>query len=262
MALNVELRGLRQHQGRVEVLHGLDLALGTGVWGLVGPNGAGKTTLLQTLATSSRPSAGSMRLLGYELADPRQKRAFRQKLGYLPQQMGYYPHFTVWEFVEYFALLKEMPSPVINRAVAQALERVGLQGQAGKKLGTLSGGQLRCVGLAQAIVNEPQLLLLDEPTAGLDVEARLAFRELLQALGAVGTVLIATHLVEDVNTTCSTVIVLSAGQIVFQGTPEALAHLGDNHDLAASPLERGYMHVLAQARLNGPSTIQLGIASP
>ena len=123
--------------------------------------------------------------------------------GYLPQNLGYYPGFTVVEFVEYFALLKEMPPARVPAAVAAAVERVGLGERARAKLRTLSGGMLRRVGIAQAIVNEPELLLLDEPTAGLDPEQRVAFRELLRDIGQQATVIVSTHLVEDVGAACA-----------------------------------------------------------
>jgi ABC-type multidrug transport system ATPase subunit len=245
---NVDVHGLRQSFGRTTVLHGLDMEIETGVFGLLGPNGAGKTTLLRTLATVIKPSGGSMRLLGYDLSDHKQKRAFRQKLGYLPQSMGYYPNFTVWEFVEYFALLKEIPAREVNRAVACAIKRVELGEKARKQLRTLSGGQLRRVGIAQAIVNEPELLLLDEPTAGLDPEQRVAFRQLLREVGSRGTVIVSTHLVEDVGAACTEVAMMYAGRIVYQGAPKQLMALGDKQGVGDSPLERGYSYVLASAK--------------
>jgi ABC-type multidrug transport system ATPase subunit len=248
MAVNVELRDLRQGFGRTEVLHGLDLQIGTGVFGLLGPNGAGKTTLLRTLATAIKPAGGNVRLLSYDVSDHRQRRQLRQKLGYLPQSMGYYPNFTVWEFVEYFALLKEMPARAVDRAVARAIERVELGEKAKKQLRTLSGGQLRRVGVAQAIVNDPELLLLDEPTAGLDPEQRVVFRQLLREIGACGTVVVSTHLVEDVGAACSEVALMHGGRIVYQGTPRELMALGDGYAVGDSPLERGYTSVLAGAR--------------
>ena len=162
--------------------------------------------------------------------------------------MGYYPGFTVSEFVEYFALLKEVPSGRVTAAVAAALDRVDLTGQAKLKLRTLSGGMLRRAGIAQAIVNEPQLLLLDEPTAGLDPEQRVAFRALLRDLGRAATVVVSTHLVEDVGAACTEVALMDEGKIVFHGTPAELAAQGAGHSVGDAPLERGYSAVLAAAR--------------
>jgi ABC-type multidrug transport system ATPase subunit len=246
--MNVQIHNLTQRFGSREVLRGIDLEIGVGVFGLLGPNGAGKTTLLRTLATILPPRGGMVELLGYNLADHRQRREFRRRLGYLPQTLGYYPNFTVFEFVEYFALLKEMPSETVRPAVVRAIERVDLADRARSKLKTLSGGMLRRVGIAQAIVNDPDLLLLDEPTAGLDPEQRVEFRALLRAVGQQGTVLVSTHLVEDVATACAEVALMEGGRIVFRGTPSDLAVRGDGHGTGDSPIERGYSAVLAGAR--------------
>lgn len=248
MTANVRVAGLTQRFGRTEVLHGLDLEVGTGVFGLLGPNGAGKTTLLRTLATILKPSGGTVRLLSYDPSDPGERRALRRRLGYLPQSLGYYPNFTVFEFVEYFALLKEMPSREVRPAVARAIERVGLEDKAKAKLRTLSGGMLRRVGIAQAVVNEPDLLLLDEPTAGLDPEQRVGFRALLREMGVGGTVVVSTHLVEDVGAACTEVALMDRGRVVFRGTPEELTVRGQGYEVGDSPLERGYTSVLAGAR--------------
>ena len=250
MVMNVQVQDVTQTFGRTQALKGVDLEIGRGVFGLLGPNGAGKTTLLRTLATALAPGGGSVRLLGYDVRDHAQRRELRRRLGYLPQALGYYPNFTVAEFVEYFALLKEMPHDTVRLAVARAIERVELGDRARAKLKTLSGGMLRRVGIAQAIVNEPDLLLLDEPTAGLDPEQRVTFRRLLREVGTRGTVIVSTHLVEDVGAACGQVALMQGGRIVFQGTPGQLMDRGDDTDDVAgdSPLERGYSAVLVGAR--------------
>jgi ABC-type multidrug transport system ATPase subunit len=247
--MNVEITDLTRRLGRTQAVAGVTMATGRGVFGLLGPNGAGKTSLLRTMATVISPSSGHLRLLGRDPGDHRQRKEIRRRLGYLPQNLGFYPRFTVLEFVEYFALLKEMPSEGVPRAVAAAVERVGLGDQARAKLRTLSGGMLRRVGIAQAIVNEPELLLLDEPTAGLDPEQRVAFRALLRDLGQNATVIVSTHLVEDVGAACAQVGLMDKGRIVFQGTPAELIARAEGMDTAGdAPLERGYSAVLAQAR--------------
>ena len=245
---NVAVRDLSQRFGRTRVLDGLDLEIGRGVFGLLGPNGAGKTTLLRTLATVLSPAGGSVRLLGYDPSDAGERRAFRRRLGYLPQSLGYYANFTVFEFVEYFALLKEIPAARVRPAVARAIERVGLEDRPRAKLRTLSGGMLRRVGIAQAIVNEPDLLLLDEPTAGLDPEQRVSFRALLREIGARGTVVVSTHLVEDIGAACTEVGLMDRGRILFRGTPDGLVERGEGFAAGDSPLERGYGAVLAASR--------------
>jgi ABC-2 type transport system ATP-binding protein len=246
--MNVEITDLTRRLGRTQAVAGVDLAAGPGVFGLLGPNGAGKTTLLRIMATVIPPTSGTLRLLGRDPGSYGPRREIRRRLGYLPQNLGYYPGFTVVEFVEYFALLKEMPAARIPAAVAAAVERVDLGGKAKAKLRTLSGGMLRRVGIAQAIVNDPELLLLDEPTAGLDPEQRVQFRALLRELGQHATVIVSTHLVEDVGAACGQVALMDEGKIVFHGTPGELTVRGEGHGTGDAPLERGYSAVLTQAR--------------
>ena len=246
--MNVELTDLTRRFGSTRAVAGVSLQAGPGVFGLLGPNGAGKTSLLRMMATVIPPTSGSLRLLGRDPGSAGPRREIRRRLGYLPQSLGYYPGFTVADFVEYFALLKDMPPGQVPRSVAAAIEHVGLGDKARAKLRTLSGGMLRRAGIAQAIVNEPELLLLDEPTAGLDPEQRVAFRALLRDLGGRATVVVSTHLVEDVGAACSEVALMDQGKIVFHGTPGELTVRGEGYSVGDAPLERGYSAVLAQAR--------------
>ena len=247
--MNVEITDLTRRFGRTQAVAGVTMRVGPGVFGLLGPNGAGKTSLLRMLATVIPPSSGRLRLLGHDPGGYGERRLVRRRLGYVPQNLGYYPGFTVVEFIEYFALLKEMPPGIVHRAVAAAVEHVGLGDKAKAKLRTLSGGMLRRVAIAQAIVNEPELLLMDEPTAGLDPEQRVAFRALLRDLGQRATVLVSTHLVEDVGAACARVALMDRGKIVFHGTPDELTARAEGTTAAGdAPLERGYSAVLAEAR--------------
>ena len=247
--MNVEITDLTRRFGRTQAVSGVTLETGPGVFGLLGPNGAGKTSLLRMMATVIAPSSGRIRLLGLDPGAYRQRRQIRRRLGYVPQNLGYYPGFTVVEFIEYFALLKEMPAGTVHRAVAAAVEHVDLGDKAKAKLRTLSGGMLRRVAIAQAIVNEPELLLMDEPTAGLDPEQRVAFRALLRDLGQRATVIVSTHLVEDVGAACARVALMDRGKIVFHGTPDELTARAEGTAAAGdAPLERGYSAVLAEAR--------------
>jgi len=247
--VNVDISELTRRFGRTQAVAGVTMQVGAGVLGLLGPNGAGKTSLLRMIATVIPPSSGRLRLLGRDPAVYAQRKQIRRRLGYVPQNLGYYPGFTVAEFIEYFALLKEMPPDRVHHAVATAIEQVDMGDKARAKLRTLSGGMLRRVGIAQAIVNQPELLLMDEPTAGLDPEQRVAFRALLRELGQRATVIVSTHLVEDVGTACTQVALMNQGRIVFRGTPDELTARGTGTNAAGdAPLERGYSAVLAQAR--------------
>ncbi|MFH8370643.1 ABC transporter ATP-binding protein [Streptomyces sp. NPDC018031] len=248
----LNIAGLTVRHRRTVALDAVDLEFGPGVHGLLGPNGAGKTSLIRVLATVARPTAGRVQLLGREVSGHRELSAARRRLGYLPQDFGYYPGFTVRDFVAYVAWLKDIPAAQAGPAVEQAVARVGLADRIDARMKTLSGGMVRRVGIAQAIVNDPAVLLLDEPTAGLDPEQRIAFRVLLRELGEAGTtVIVSTHLVEDVATACTEVTLIEAGAVVYRGTPDTLAALGErleDPEATQSPVERGYTQALRLRR--------------
>ncbi|MEU7054531.1 ATP-binding cassette domain-containing protein [Streptomyces sp. NPDC046197] len=245
----VRLEGLSQGYGRRRVIDGLNLTIGPGVTGLLGPNGVGKTTLLRTLSTVTPPKAGSLELFGEEIRTEAAARRARRKIGYLPQDFGYYPNFSVADFVYYCAWLREIPDKQAGEATDRAIASVALGDRAREKMKSLSGGMLRRAGIAAAIVGAPPLVLLDEPTVGLDPEQRLDFRELIRSLAREGVgVLLSTHLVEDVGAACDKVLVLHGGQIRYQGTPKKLAEIAVESAPGDSPLERGYMTVLASVR--------------
>jgi ABC-2 type transport system ATP-binding protein len=215
---------LTRRYGRTLALDRVDLALDRGIVGLLGPNGAGKTTLLSIVATVAAPDSGSISVLGFNPADTAERIQIRRRLGYLPQDLGYHRHFTVAAFLDYVAILKEITDTKRRHAeVARVIAAAGLTGKASSRIWTLSGGMRRRLGLAQALLGSPELLVLDEPAAGLDPEQRLRFRELLSDLPASPMVLLATHQVEDVTAICSHVVVLLKGQVRFAGTPAELA---------------------------------------
>lgn len=247
----ISVTGLTVRHRKTIALDGVDLGFGPGVHGLLGPNGAGKTSLIRVLATVARPDRGEVRLLGHDLTGHHELTRARRQLGYLPQHFGYYPGFTVRDFVAYVAWLKELPGEELGAAVERAVARVGLADRIDAKMKTLSGGMVRRVGIAQAIVNEPAILLLDEPTAGLDPEQRVEFRSLLQELGAYATVLVSTHLVEDVAAACTEVTLIELGRVAYRGSPRSLADLGESGEgteLDGNPIERGYTAALRSHR--------------
>lgn len=224
----VRAEGLCRRYGSTVALGGVDLALGRGVTGLLGPNGAGKTTLLSILATVASPDAGRCSVLGFDPSDGAERVEIRRRLGYLPQDIGYHRQFKVAEFLDYVAILKEIVDRPLRRAeVARVLAATDLESVAGRRMRALSGGMRRRVGIAQALLGRPELLVLDEPTAGLDPEQRLRFRELLSELPGRPVVVLSTHQADDVAAICSEVVVLLGGQVRFAGTPEELAALGE-----------------------------------
>jgi ABC-type multidrug transport system ATPase subunit len=200
------------------------------MFGLLGPNGAGKTTLMRILAGIVNPSSGEVRVSGHNLATEAGKQAVKSMLGYLPQELGMYPELTAAQFVDYMAILKGMDDSRTRRQrVAQVLEMVGLSHAAGREIKGFSGGMKRRVGIAQALVNDPNLLIVDEPTAGLDPEERIRFRNLLVRLAVDRTVLLSTHIVEDIGQTCRDVAVLARGQVIFRGSPVELTESAAGH---------------------------------
>ena len=224
----VGLIGVDKAYGRTRALQGIGLELQPGITGLLGPNGAGKTTLLRILATVLAPDAGRVRLLGLDPQDAGQRVNIRRRLGYLPQDAGLHRGFTAFEFVDYVAILKEMTSAQARHAeVRRVLDLVDLGDVRSRKIKTLSGGMRRRVALAQALLGDPDLLLLDEPTAGLDPEQRLRFRELVSAAPH-QTVVISTHQTEDVAALCARVVVLDHGTIRFDGAPGDLARVAEH----------------------------------
>jgi ABC-2 type transport system ATP-binding protein len=220
--------GITKRFGANVALAGVDLELAPGITGLLGPNGAGKTTLLRILATVLAADQGDVTALG---ADPRTgdgRLAIRRSLGYLPQEPGFHRSFTAFEFVDYVAILKEWADRRARHdEVRRVLSLVGLEPVMGTPIRKLSGGMRRRVAIAQALLGDPQLLVLDEPTAGLDPEQRLRFRELLSAVAAHATVLLSTHQTDDVAALCHRVVVLLGGEVRFAGAPADLAALAD-----------------------------------
>ena len=184
-----------------------------GVTGLLGANGAGKTTLMRMLTGILAPTSGDITADGI----PVQTEEYRAILGYLPQDFGYYPEFTAREFVQYIAALKGLDKNTAKRKTDQLLELVGLSDVAGKKIKTFSGGMKQRVGIAQAIINDPKILILDEPTAGLDPKERVRFRNLIADIGKDTIVLFSTHIVSDIEHIASNVMMMRDGQIIYEG---------------------------------------------
>jgi len=210
----------KTYRGGTQALAAVSLEIDRGMFGLLGPNGAGKTTLMRTLATLLRPDNGTARLGGVDII--RTPAAARPLLGYLPQEFGTYPSLTVREYLDYLGLLSGLPAAPRARRIEELLKAVNLTDQRDQPTRRLSGGMRRRLGIAQALLSDPQLLIVDEPTAGLDPEERVRFRNLLADLGADRVVLLSTHIVEDVAHTCARLAVINRGRIIFCGSPADL----------------------------------------
>jgi ABC-type multidrug transport system ATPase subunit len=199
-----------------------DVSLRTGpeLVGLVGPNGAGKTTLMRIIATLLEPSEGSVRWNGQETRTHGSQ--LRQVLGYLPQEFGIYPEFTGRRFLRYLAAMKGLPTEIAHRRVDEVLELVHLESVADRRLTTYSGGMKQRIGIAQALLNDPELLIVDEPTAGLDPEERVRFRTLLASLTASRVTLLSTHIIADVEAVATRLVILREGRLLTDTTPDEL----------------------------------------
>ncbi|MFZ6026985.1 MAG: ABC transporter ATP-binding protein [Chloroflexota bacterium] len=205
------------------VLHALSLQIPNGMFGLLGPNGAGKTTLMRILATLLRPSAGRVTVFGNDLATPDGRDKTRNMLGYLPQDTGLHPELTVEQELDYIAILKRIADPAARaRQIAEVLEKVGLADVRGVQVRTLSGGMKRRLGIALVLLGNPRLIIVDEPTAGLDPAERVRFRNLLYELAGERVIILSTHIVEDVNHVCSDLAILHRGALRFRGAPQEL----------------------------------------
>jgi ABC-2 type transport system ATP-binding protein len=210
----------KNYKGKVWALKNFSLQLGPGVLGLLGPNGAGKTTLMSILATITRATEGSVTWNGSDVAQhPDDLRAV---LGYLPQDFGVYPNLNALEFLEYLAAVKGLSAAAARRRIDELLDLVNLSDARKRPLGGFSGGMRQRIGIAQALLNDPQLLIVDEPTAGLDPEERVRFRNLLSELSGERIVILSTHIVSDVEATATDIALISHGALVAHASPEEL----------------------------------------
>lgn len=218
--MRLRLEGISKRYGSHTAICNLSLELGPGMVGLVGPNGAGKTTLMRMIATLIPQSSGVIR---WNDLDTRSAGVeIRRVLGYLPQEFGLYPEFTGRKFLRYMAVMKGLPAEFIPRRVDEVLELVNLERDADRRLRTYSGGMRQRIGIAQALLNDPELLIVDEPTAGLDPAERVRFRTLLAGLTIDRLILLSTHIVSDVEAVASHLIILRQGEMVADTTPQGL----------------------------------------
>ncbi len=235
MELSVD-RLTKQYGSKIAV-DCVSTVLKPGVYGLLGENGAGKTTFMRMLCAILESTSGEVFLDGREIVSMGAE--YRDILGYLPQESGYYPNYTAKEFLLYMAALKGIPGDVAQKRVQELLEVVGLSDVAGKKMKTFSGGMKQRVGIAQALLNYPKLLILDEPTAGLDPKERVRFRNLISDYAGDRIVLLSTHIVSDIEAIADEVLVMKRGKVLTQGTVSELTKkaAGKVWELTVSPAE-------------------------
>lgn len=211
MELSID-RLTKQYQNKIAVDR-ISLRLNTGIYGLLGANGAGKTTLMRMVCGILKPTSGTITFDGIDVSEER----YRSMLGYLPQDFGYYPEFTGEDFLLYMAALKGMRKPQARRKTVELLKLVSLHDVAKKKIKTYSGGMKQRLGIAQALLNQPKLLVLDEPTAGLDPKERVRFCDLIKDLGKDSIVLLSTHIVSDIEHIADDILMMKSGQLIYQG---------------------------------------------
>lgn len=240
----IVVRQLTQRYGRKAALQGLDLTIPQGMFGLLGRNGAGKTTLMRTIATLMRCQSGSVTVCGIPVE---QAAAVRAKIGYLPQDFAMYPNLSVRQALRYLGTLSGMDSALLDRRVPQVLRQVNLAAQAGKRVRELSGGMLRRLGVAQALLHDPEVLIVDEPTAGLDPEERVRLRELLGTLAQEKTVVFSTHIASDIEAACGQIAILDGGQLRYRGTVQQLCRA-----TGAANLEQAYLACVHSERRLDP----------
>lgn len=205
-----------KHYGNKIACDRVSLNLKAGVYGLLGSNGAGKTTLMRMMCGILAPTSGTIQFNKMDVSSE----DYRDMLGYLPQDFGYYPEFSAFDFMLYIATLKGLPKSRAKERTKELLELVSLEKEAKKKIKTFSGGMKQRLGIAQSMLNDPKILILDEPTAGLDPKERIRFRNLISRLGADRIVLLSTHIVSDVEYIADTILIMKEGQLVHEGTLE------------------------------------------
>ncbi|MEO6356581.1 MAG: ABC transporter ATP-binding protein [Ferruginibacter sp.] len=217
--MKLEIQNLSKKYSKEKYgLHNFSLTIENGILGLLGPNGAGKSTLMKIIATISQPTNGSIKIDGVDIT--KEPNAIRKILGYLPQDFGVYPNLNAYEFLEYIAAMKGVGGSNLRPRIELLLEGVNLTAVAKKPIGTYSGGMKQRIGIAQVLLNNPKILIFDEPTVGLDPEERVRFRNLISDLASNCIVILSSHIVSDIETIADEVAIMKTGQLITKGTQE------------------------------------------
>ncbi len=253
----------KRYSNKVLGLQNFSLDLHPGILGLLGPNGAGKSTLMNILATITRPTEGQVLWNGVDIV--KQPNELRRVLGYLPQSFGVYPNLSAQEFLEYMAAVKGLDSRSASRRIDELLQLVNLTEVRKRPLGGYSGGMKQRVGIAQALLNDPQLLIVDEPTVGLDPEERVRFRDLIADLSGERIVILSTHIVSDVEATATRIVITNQGRLVTDTSPERFLRLMDGMVwewlVSSDELPQAKKKYLTSGTLRRPNGVQLRVIS-
>ncbi|MGH2496323.1 MAG: ABC transporter ATP-binding protein [Ktedonobacteraceae bacterium] len=262
--MELVIENLGKRYGKQWGLRNFSLRCGSGILGLVGPNGAGKTTLMRMVATLLETSEGCIYWNGRDIRAHAPE--LRQVLGYLPQDFGLYPEFTGRQFLRYLAAMKGLPKALAQRRVDEVIEMVSLEASANRKLATYSGGMKQRIGIAQALLNDPELLIVDEPTAGLDPTERVRFRNLLTTLTLNCLTILSTHIISDVEATADRLVVLQEGHMLVDAAPEALLSRADGKVWSVETDQATALRLQALYQISGmihtSNGAQLRIISP
>ncbi len=236
--MSVEIHSLQKKFGSHVVLNNITATIDSGMYGLLGRNGAGKTTIMKILVTLLKPSDGDVRMNGVSIKDVKK---IRKMIGYLPQDFSFYPNMTVYDSMKYMAALSEVSVSLQDKNIPLLLQKVNLWDRKKKKIRTLSGGMVRRLGIAQALLNDPEILVVDEPTSGLDPEERLRIYNLLGEYAEEKIVILSTHIASDIEATCTSVGILDSGRMIFDGSVGGLAELarGKVYEVTIPKGERG-----------------------
>ncbi|MHC5217845.1 ABC transporter ATP-binding protein [Enterococcus sp. LJL128] len=224
--MSIKIEGLNQYYGKKQILHSVNLTIENGMFGLLGRNGAGKSTLMKTLVTLLPCKSGSITM--NEIPIERQKE-IRSIIGYLPQDFSMYQNLTAYEALDYLGVLSDMATPVRKKRIEAVLEQVNLTVHRRLKVKAMSGGMKRRLGIAQALLNDPQILVVDEPTAGLDPEERIRFRNLLAEIAAERIVILSTHIASDIEAVAENLAIIDQGKVTYTGTVSELLETAENH---------------------------------
>lgn len=261
--MELTIKNLSKEYGKKKAVNGFDATLTNGVYGLLGANGAGKTTLMRMICNVQTETKGAIFLNGKNIHDLGEQ--YRNCLGYLPQHFGYYPNFTAYKFLMYIAAIKGLPHQKAHSRSVELLEKVGLAEQKNEKIKTFSGGMKQRLGIAQALLNNPKILILDEPTAGLDPKERVRFRNLISALAENRIVILSTHIVSDVEYIAKEILIMKKGKLVHQGSPENILKPIESFvwecDVSRQEADRLAEHVIVANLKHNAQTERLRIIS-